>query len=142
MPEIDQRIAERAHFPVEDRDDPCRIVRVEHHVVELEVAVHDRRRVPDRRQRARAASRRALPFPARGAVFDRCQRSVQPADLPLDESRRLAERRESARRDVDRVQIGERVHERVAHPAPRRSDVAIAGGSSWRMTMPRRRSIA
>ena len=39
--QVDQRIAERAHLPVEDGDQPIRLGGIEHQVVQLEIAVHD-----------------------------------------------------------------------------------------------------
>src|SRR5438270_9968971 len=41
--EVNERVADGAHLPVEDGDDAPRVARVEHHVVELEVAVDERR---------------------------------------------------------------------------------------------------
>ena len=49
--EVDQRLAERRHVPVEDRLDAVGVGRVELAVVELEVVVHDRH--PGRRRQRR-----------------------------------------------------------------------------------------
>ena len=49
-PDIDERIPERAHLPVEHCHQTRQVRGVEHDVVELEVAVNDRRPVRLRRQ--------------------------------------------------------------------------------------------
>ena len=118
------------------------IVRVEHHVVELEVAVDDRRR---RRIRAADASRShsaSASISGSGVVFDRCHRSVQPRTWRSTKPAGLPSAAQPRRGDVDRVEIGERVDERFAQRGARRGSFASAGGSSSRTTRPRRRSIA
>ena len=95
------------------------IVRVEHDVIELEVAVHDRRR--------RRVGGQMLAQPVGERVHLRQRRRARsvpalgpPAHLALDEAGRLAEGAETLRVNVDRVQIRQRIDHRLADAPPRR----------------------
>ena len=116
--DIDERIAERTHLPVEHRDNAADILGVDHDVIELEIAVHDRRR--------RRIGRQAIAQPLGQRIHLRQRRRLRSmpafgpaADLTLDEAGWLAERAQGRRSNVDRVQIGQRVDHRGAEASAR-----------------------
>src|SRR5436190_1883754 len=115
--DVGQRVADRAHLPVEDRDQPRRRAGGEHRVAQAEVAVHDRRR-------ARLGQVLAQPRAdgldggdlARLVVLPQAGEAPQ---LALEVARWLAEALQPARLPVDLVQLDERVDELGADaPAP------------------------
>ena len=119
--EVDERVAERRHVPVEDREDPVRVGRIELTVVELEVVVDDRG----------AAQGRQAAREARVHRVDRGRRVLEagelPAlrpslELPLDEPRRSAEIPEVTRVGIEPVQLGHGVDEREGDPS---ADIAM-----------------
>ncbi len=116
--QIHQRVADGAHLPVEHRDEATDIERAQHHVVEFEVAMEQRR---SRRVRWQAVHQPSGELVHRRLLAGlRSLPALAPtAHLPFDKSGRLAERGQSARVDVHRMQIREGVHHRFADPAAR-----------------------
>ena len=143
-PEVGQRVAERAHLPVEDGHDAAGPGGVQDGVVEPVVAVHDRVDAL-RRQRADAVRRAARRAPAASSTRDashccdqrRSWRAMKPAGRPNSASPTVGR--------VDGVQRGEHVDERLADRAPvvrrrRRSRPAARCGRCARARAPSRRT--
>src|SRR3954469_5020939 len=110
-----ERVADRRHLPVEDRDEPRRRVEADHDVAEPVVAVHDGRRWA-------LGHRRLEPLADLEAVGELARRVDLPqarpaAELALEVAGRLAEPVEPARRVVDGVEVDEAVDELEAEPA-------------------------
>jgi hypothetical protein len=108
--EIDERLTERGHVPVEDALDPIRVGRVELAVVDLVVVVqhgHPRRH-GGHRGRQSVGHHGHLRHPS---GVDEVPSLAPPGDLPLDEPVGLAEVAEADGDRVEQVQVGERVHD-------------------------------
>ena len=89
-PQVDERIAESRHFPVEHRDQPAWIRRVQQQVVQLEVAVDDRGLCGRRRQRLDEPA--CHPLHLRQVGRSGSVPSLRPpAHLPFDEPVRFAQ---------------------------------------------------
>jgi predicted ATPase/DNA-binding SARP family transcriptional activator len=113
--EVGERVADRRHLPVEDRDEPRRRVEADHDVAEAVVAVHDRGgRAVGHRRAQRLADLEAGRQLARGVDLPEPR---PPAQLALEVAGRLAQGLEAARAPVDGVQLGQRVHELEAEAA-------------------------
>ena len=112
-PKVHERIAQRAHLPVEHGHQVAEIERVEEHVIKFEITVNDGwpRRI--RRDSRRQPGCKALHL--RHIVDPRPMPAIGPAlDLTGDEACGFAQGGDRRRRNVDRVQIRERVDERFA----------------------------
>ena len=125
-PEVGQRVAERAHLPVQDGDDAAGTGGVQDGVVEPEVAVHDRVDALGRERADQLVTQRVQ----RGHVLDaRRLRLLRPApQLARHVARRSAELGQPDRRRVHGVQRGEHVDERFADRVPLRRRVGVAVG--------------
>ena len=122
-PEVDQRLTQRRHVPVEDRLDAVGVGRVELAVVELQVVVHDRH--PGRRGQRRLQAQGQLVHD-RGTVVGTHQVPPGPpaGHLAGREALGLAQVGHAGRRRVEQVQLGHGVDEGEAHPAV---DVGVVG---------------
>src|SRR5260370_22821718 len=111
--QIYQWVADGAHLPVEHCDEAPDIERVQHHVVEFEVAVEQRR---SRRVRWQAVHqpRRELAHRRLLAGLRSLPALAPTAHLPFDEAYRLAERGHTVRADVHRIQMPDRAPHRIA----------------------------
>src|SRR5205085_12391301 len=103
-------------LPIEDGDDAPHVARIKHHVVEFEIAMHERRPSRLKRQTRIEPSGECIHL-----WQITCLRAVPtispPAYLSRDETGRLAERGESVRAGVNRMQTCERGHHRHARTA-------------------------
>ena len=105
--EVDERVADRGHVPVEDRRHTVGFAGCEHGVVELEVVVEDRH--SSRRRPGRHEELVDLVEPGIGPVVDPVPAMVPSGELPFDETVRTSEPIEPDRFRLDRVEVGERV---------------------------------
>ncbi len=109
--EVDQRIAERRHVPIEDRRHAIGILGLELAVVELQIVVQH----ADALRRRHRCFEPAVHFVEQRHVFVFCEFPARgpTLDLPLYESVRTTEVAESVCIRIDVVQIGHRIDQRV-----------------------------
>ena len=86
------------------------MIRVEHQVVELEVAVHDCGTLRIRRERGHEPLRQAIHL-RNLTRFRSLPPLGPPADLPLHEAGGFAEVQEPRTHEIDGMEIGERIDE-------------------------------
>src|SRR5207244_7699709 len=131
---VDQRIADSAHLPIEHRYYAGRVGRIEHRVVELEIVVHERCWP----SRFRSGLRRNTVGEPLNDLIDfaqlvclRAVPSLGPAlHLAGDEPNRLSEVHDPRRIDVNRVQRSEGVDHAFADPPPQ---IEIITDFFWRL---------
>ena len=138
--EVDERLAERGHVPVEDALDPIGVGRVELAVVDLVVVVQHRDARRDRRHRGgqAVADGDHLRHPA---GVDEVPALAPARHLALDEAVGPAEVAEADGDRVEQVEVGERVDDGEPDAPGRVVVVGHRRSGTWsHTTTPRRYS--